>query len=117
MDDFTPFSANADSVGPSKAISGANTGVDIDELKERVTRLSLICEALWEILKEKNALPADLLNLKVAEIDLTDGKLNGRKANTISTCRKCNRVLSPNRQTCLYCGEFSEHASVFNGFV
>jgi len=95
----------------------SDSSVDVEELKARVARLAMICEALWEILKEKNALPPDLINLKVAELDMTDGRLNGRKANVISSCRQCNRVLPAGRQSCLYCGAFSDQASVFNGFA
>jgi hypothetical protein len=98
-------------------IAGAESHVDVMELKARISRLSMICEAMWEILKEKNALPPDLLNLKVAELDLTDGKLNSRKANTVVNCKACNRVLQPGRQICLYCGAFSDQVSVFNGFA
>jgi len=97
--------------------AGVESQVDATDLKARVARLARICEAMWEILKEKNALPPDLLNLKVAELDLTDGKLNGRKANTVVNCKACNRVLQPGRQICLYCGAFSDQASVFNGFA
>ncbi len=97
--------------------AGIESQVDATELKARVARLAMICEAMWEILKEKNALPPDLLNLKVAELDLADGKLNGRKANTVVNCMQCNRVLQPGRQTCLYCGAFSDQVSVFNGFA
>lgn len=90
---------------------------DVQELQNRIARLSLICEALWEIVKEKQALPADLLNLKVAEIDMSDGRLNGRKASTLVSCPQCKRPMSPGHQSCLYCGAFVSEASVFNGFA
>lgn len=101
----------------SSDATSAESRTDVEDLKARVARLAMICEALWEIVKEKNALPADLINLKVAELDVSDGRLNGRKSNAIVPCKQCNRVLQPGRQTCLYCGAFCDQASVFNGFA
>ena len=108
---------HASAATPLNAGPAEGGRVDVEELRTRVARLAMICEALWEILKEKNALPADLINLKVAELDVSDGRLNGRKANAIVPCKQCNRVLQPGRQACFYCGAFCEQASVFNGFA
>ena len=66
----------------------------------------MITEALWTILKEQHGFDdADLID-RINEIDLRDGKLDGRvkeKEGPLS-CPKCNRTLSRQRPTCLYCG-------------
>ena len=43
---------------------------------------------------------------RIADIDLEDGKLDGRKAATPPRpCPHCQRVLSKNRPRCLFCGK------------
>ncbi|MCE5325340.1 MAG: hypothetical protein LLG01_02890 [Planctomycetaceae bacterium] len=75
-----------------------------EHLEDRLDRLTLICMAMWSLLSEKTTLtPADLAQ-RVKEIDLADGKEDGRLTRTIKTCHKCNRVMSPRHSKCLYCG-------------
>ena len=78
----------------------------LQDLELRLNKLELIVEALWEILKkETNLQEADLMEL-IAEIDLQDGRFDGKKAKipTIQ-CARCNRINSKRHSKCLYCGE------------
>jgi hypothetical protein len=87
----------------------------VKELEVQVARLSLICEALWEIVRDRDNLAHDLLNLKVADIDLRDGHLDGRKraAAAPRACPKCKKTLQVTSQRCIYCGTFDADGSVF----
>lgn len=84
-------------------------------LENRLSRLSLISQALWELLRERESLAEDLLALKVAEIDLRDGRLDGKARTTPQPCPKCQRVLQSGAVRCLYCGEASLNENVFRG--
>ncbi len=82
----------------------AASRTDMEHLEDRLDRLTLINMAMWSLLSEKTSLtPADLAQ-RVREIDLADGKEDGKLTRTLKTCRKCNRVMSPRHSKCLYCG-------------
>ena len=78
-------------------VKNLNITVDID-------KLFLITHALWELLKKEHGYTDDVLTQKVAEIDMSTGKLDG-KAPKIerSNCSACARKLGRN-PTCMYCG-------------
>ncbi len=80
--------------------------LNLQQLESRVDKLELIAEALWLILKrETNIQESDLIEL-IAEIDLKDGKFDGKKAKaTAIRCSKCDRINSKRHTKCLYCGE------------
>jgi hypothetical protein len=69
-----------------------------------VEKLFMITEALWTILKEKHGCTDAELVQRVQEIDLRDGKLDGKVAKVNPDCPKCSRKLMGKRPVCLYCG-------------
>ena len=69
-----------------------------------VEKLFMITEALWTILKEKHGCTDAELVRRVQEIDLRDGKLDGKVAKVKPDCPKCGRKLMGKRPVCLYCG-------------
>ena len=69
-----------------------------------VEKLFMITEALWTILKEKHGCTDAELVQRVQEIDLRDGKLDGKVAKVKPDCPKCGRKLMGKRPVCLYCG-------------
>ena len=101
--------SNADLFNHSYALpSQRNSGSEskVRDLESRVNKLELIAEALWEILKRETHLrETDLIEL-ISEIDLRDGKFDGKKAKTTGVqCEKCDRMNSKRHSKCLYCGE------------
>ena len=82
----------------------AKTGVEL--LQCDVERLLMITEALWTFIKQQHGYKdEDLANL-VADIDLRDGRLDGRVAPAQPhTCPSCGRTLGKNRPLCYYCGQ------------
>lgn len=110
------FSLRDDTPTPGAALSGAGSSADRTlQLEQKLQRLSLITNALWEIVREREQFPEDLLALKVAELDMQDGKLDGRVVTPPSSCPKCQRVIQSGSQKCVYCGELVTNANVFRG--
>ncbi len=91
----------------NQAQTGATRSqAEIDILKLYVERLSMITEALWTILREQHGYSDEELLRRITEIDLRDGKLDGRVAsNEAPRCPQCKRQhVARHRPRCLYCG-------------
>ena len=69
-----------------------------------VEKLFMLTEALWTILKEKHGCTDAELVQRVQEIDMRDGKLDGKVTKVKPDCPKCSRKLMGKRPVCLYCG-------------
>ncbi len=80
---------------------------DVRDLNAAINKLTLICRALWEIMAEDKKLDEEYIINKVNEIDLRDGKLDGKMTTAIRVCQSCGRTLFRGHQRCLYCG--AEH--------
>ena len=75
-----------------------------DGLEKQVQRLTLATMALAELLRDRLQVSQAEIEAKVRDIDLRDGKLDGKLATSVKTCPTCSRVNGPQRVTCLYCG-------------
>ena len=82
----------------------ADHRANLREFEDRFDQLTLICMAVWSLLEEKIGLTEEDLAARVKEIDLADGKQDGKIRRTIKKCVKCGRTMSPRHNRCLYCG-------------
>lgn len=75
-------------------------------LEEDVSHLLMVVESLWEILKKQHGFnDAELLS-RVAEIDMRDGKLDGKTTKTaVPDCSHCGRKMMGRKPVCIYCGK------------
>ena len=85
----------------------------IRELEFTVHRMALVSQALWELLRARFGIGEDELLAKVKEIDLRDGKPDGRMSAQTSTCPSCGRVLNTKNVRCIYCGTTVQKRHVF----
>ena len=78
----------------------------VEVIKSDIERLLMITEALWMILKKEGGYAdADLTSL-ITEIDLRDGRLDGRVAGgPPQSCPSCAHILGRKRPFCVYCGK------------
>jgi hypothetical protein len=87
------------------AASAANqTRNDVAELEAVVDSLTLTCQAMWELLREKGSLTDEMLMQRMQDVDLRDGKRDGKMGTQASTCPACSRLSNPRHERCLYCG-------------
>ena len=70
---------------------------------ERVDRLSLVVEAMWELL-EASGYTEEALEAKVAEIDARDGRSDGKATRPPIVCRSCGFASPSSRTSCQMCG-------------
>jgi hypothetical protein len=79
---------------------------EADCLRNDVDRLLMITEALWTFLKKEHGYSDEDLANAVKEIDLRDGRLDGRAEQPqASPCPNCGRINSARRSLCIYCGQ------------
>jgi len=77
---------------------------EVEQLNDRLDKLTLVCMAMWSLLREVSDLREEDLMQRVREIDLRDGVPDGKVTRRIARCPRCNRVMSPRHKKCLYCG-------------
>jgi hypothetical protein len=90
--------------GESVSRSATDVRAQNEIIQCDVEKLFMLTEALWTILKEKHGYTDAELVQRVQEIDLRDGKLDGKVAKVNPDCPKCSRKLMGKRPVCLYCG-------------
>jgi hypothetical protein len=76
----------------------------VSQAERRINRLSLVCQAMWELLRERSNVTDEELSDKVLEVDLRDGQTDGRIAPTSVECPNCHQLSNSRRVTCVFCG-------------
>lgn len=87
---------------------------DVARLEDRIDALSLACHAMWEILKEKHDVTTHELENKIEQLDLMDGKADGKLKNTATNCPDCGHKLSKRHSNCFYCGSAIPGGGIFH---
>ena len=82
-------------------LQGENLTLDVE-------KLFLITQALWELLKKEHGYTDEMLQKKVVEIDMRDGRLDGKAPKVERpNCPSCGRKMG-RLPACLYCGAVSQ---------
>ena len=89
-----------------------STESSIRSLKANMERMMLICEALWELLRDKHGYTEQQLQSKIYEIDMRDGTLDGKNQRKAVECPDCGHMVSSRHPACIYCGRVID-TSVF----
>lgn len=80
------------------------TTEEVRQLESQIDRLTLACQSMWELLRERAELTDTELEEKILEVDLRDGKADGKIGPQIIACPNCNRNTNSKRQLCMMCG-------------
>ena len=97
----------AQSTGERAARTASDVRTKNESIQFDIEKLFMITEALWEILKHQHGYTDDQLGQMIQDIDLRDGKLDGKvaKSSERPTCTQCGRTIIKKQAKCLYCGE------------
>ena len=89
-----------------RAVSAENIALvsKVEYLEDRIERLTLITQALWELLQKKVGIEESELTALIEEIDLRDGVLDGKITKKPQKCSRCNQSVSIKTNVCFYCG-------------
>jgi len=98
---------------PAGGSGDANREAGLEALRAQFDRLSMVCQALWTLLRDKTELTEEDLIARVHDVDLTDGVLDGKVRRVASECTACGRVVAARHLLCLYCGAPNEGQDVF----
>ncbi|MFC3912857.1 hypothetical protein ACFOSS_05175 [Pseudaeromonas sharmana] len=71
-------------------------------LEEKIDSLYIMTLAALELLHEQGVTKMQIMN-KIEEIDLRDGKVDGKLAQP-TQCPDCGHRISKRRSNCFYCG-------------
>jgi hypothetical protein len=103
---FTHHSGDNSSGANDARAAAREAKTEVEQLRCELERLMLVTEALWRIGREKWGCTDEDLAKRVHEIDLEDGKLDGRKGATPARdCPHCQRKLLKHQPKCFYCGK------------
>ncbi len=85
--------------GAERAAESAESKTDryartLDDLKGHVERLSLACQAMWELLLACSDLTEEDLEKKILEVDARDGCVDGKIGVQVLDCPSCGRKTS-----------------------
>lgn len=82
---------------------------DVQALEANLDRALLACEAMWTLLRDKLGVTDLELIERINEIDLSDGKLDGKVRKTPVSCPSCGHTISSRFPKCMYCGQAVVH--------
>jgi hypothetical protein len=77
--------------------------VEQQEFDERLDRMLLVIQAMWDLLKDHGYTDEQLLE-KIKEIDLADGVEDGHRTTAPIKCSKCGSAVARNLAKCQFCG-------------
>jgi len=96
--------AQAKQSAAQAASAAGKTQVEIAEMERLIETLALTCQAMWELLREQGKLTDEMLVKRMQEVDLRDGRRDGRIGASATTCSGCSRPNNPRHGHCVYCG-------------
>lgn len=104
----------ADAFGAAWSATGAGESrramTEVEALAARCNRLAMLCEAMWTLIRDELKLTDEQLLDRINEVDLTDGRLDGRvERGSAIRCHQCGRNVARKFTKCMYCGSLLAH--------
>jgi uncharacterized protein with PIN domain len=92
----------------------ASGPADVQQLRERLDRLILICKASFELLQETTGVSERQLVERIVEIDLRDGNVDGKMTPQQKRCPSCGAGICAKFSRCLFCGHIDTTGDAFH---
>ena len=100
----------------SGARSQANSAQEeAEQLEARLESLLLASAAMWSLLRDRLGVTDGELLERMRQIDLLDGKADGKMSARVLECSACKRTMSTRFRRCVYCGTPIAGGSPFPG--
>lgn len=77
---------------------------EVADLEERVEKLMLMCESMWDLVCQTTGLTDAHLEYRFWELDSADGSEDGKKTIRAADCG-CGAKVAPRLTNCQFCGE------------
>lgn len=77
---------------------------EAQRLEAKIDTLAIISQAMWEMIREKTDLTEKDIEAKIAEIDIRDGRRDGKITGKPTQCPACDRPTHTRLKACPYCG-------------
>ena len=87
---------------------------DVQQLRERLDRLILICKASFELLQDTTGVSDRQLVERIVEIDLRDGNVDGKMTPQQKRCPSCGAGICAKFSRCLFCGHVDTSGDAFH---
>lgn len=109
MDVFFESSQNSRIDGASQTARDARSIArdaeqELAVLQRRVDYLTITSQALWELLRDRLGMTDQQVQERIKEIDLRDGKADGKISKMVQSCPQCQRNNQASQSQCVYCG-------------
>ena len=82
----------------------SSSRAELQSLKRQVTKVSLVSQALYELVKEETGITDERLRRKISEVDLRDGSEDGELKACPLRCPKCQNTMTAGALFCQFCG-------------
>ncbi len=86
-----------------------------EQLESRLEALQLASAAMWSLLRDRLGVTEAELIERMRQIDLLDGKADGKMSARVLECAACKRTMSTRFRRCVYCGTPIAGGSPFPG--
>ena len=86
---------------------------EVAALHDRIDRLVLLNEAIWQLLAEALEMTDDQLDRRVVKLDGDDGTADGRRTRGPIRCQ-CGAMVNARVGQCQFCGEAAPVRSSFD---
>ena len=94
----------AEAVGEARRARTATESLDA-----RLDRMTLAFEAMWTLVHDKLQVSDEDFAARMNDLDLSDGRLDGKVRKSAVTCPSCSRTISRRLPKCIYCGQAIVH--------
>jgi len=111
------ISRNAATAGVASGEAARAAGrskASIEKFEERINKLVLVCKATFELLQETSGVTENQLAEKILEIDLRDGKEDGKVSPVPKRCPECDASICAKFNRCLFCGYEDTEGDAFH---
>lgn len=78
---------------------------ELHGMQRQIDHLTLLCQSMWELMREHSDLSDQVLRAKIADVDTRDGKADGKINPQVFPCPACGANCNSTRQACTMCGE------------